>query len=279
MKLYPGLSANAVRILSAYPDAGGAHRWLAQVAGILRGLTDDPDKIACILRELCAGITHRPIPDREIAEAVTLVCGTAERPRKQINWPEPRPRVQAEALKYPPAYPNKSLGLKPADVLPALFRPGETVVTGPDTYSAVATSLEHILGPAERLQFICANPMGQGGTTQTGRESVRCLDNVAETRHAVIEFDTEADREKQARYHAALAQLAPLVLAVFSGGKSNHGWYNLTGLQPRERLHFWMAAAMLGADTALHNPAAWVRMPGGLRDNRKRQQVLFFKGI
>jgi hypothetical protein len=73
-----------------------------------------------------------------------------------------------------------------------------------------------------------------------------------------------------------LAEGAPLALAVHSGSKSIHGWFYCAG-QSEERLRAFMRAAVaVGADRATWTRSQFVRMPGGTRDNGKRQTVYFF---
>ena len=60
-----------------------------------------------------------------------------------------------------------------------------------------------------------------------------------------------------------LAKVAPLVLAVHSGGKSLHGWFYCAG-QPEEKwLHFMRYAVSLGADPATWTRSQFVRLPEG----------------
>ena len=67
----------------------------------------------------------------------------------------------------------------------------------------------------------------------------------------------------------------PLVSVTFSGGKSYHALYDVRGLS-EERLETMRAFAVrLGADpkTMLkHQP---VRFPGGLREDGRRQTLLY----
>jgi len=72
-----------------------------------------------------------------------------------------------------------------------------------------------------------------------------------------------------------LAQFAPMVCAVHSGGKSLHGWFYVQG-QPDEKVtKFFRYAVFLGADPATWTRSQFVRMPDGTRDNGSRQVVYF----
>jgi hypothetical protein len=117
----------------------------------------------------------------------------------------------------------------------------------------------------------------------------------------VIEFDfTERDKKGNATIHAPLlralagkgvsvldlcasllahlTRYAPLALAVFSGGKSLHGWFYCDG-QPEDQVRRFMRYAVsLGADPATWTRNQMVRMPDGTRTdaNGARQTVHYF---
>ena len=74
-----------------------------------------------------------------------------------------------------------------------------------------------------------------------------------------------------------LAQHAPLVLAVHSGGKSLHGWFHCPGQPEETLLRFMRYAVSLGADPATWTRSQFVRMPDGRRDNGQRQTVYFLR--
>lgn len=133
----------------------------------------------------------------------------------------------------------------------------------------------------EQMQLIVPSPMSKplgkiqdpkpGGPT----ESAHSKDNTGERRFAVVEFDTGSSDE-----HAALlwhlADYAPFVMAVHSGGKSLHGWFFVAG-EPKDRVfRFYRYAVWLGADRATHLKSQFVRMPGGQRKTGVRQPVYYF---
>ena len=91
----------------------------------------------------------------------------------------------------------------------------------------------------------------------------------------VCEFDTGCI-DDQAALLLHLAEKAPLVLVVHSGGKSLHGWFLVRG-QPDMRVErFFRYAVSLGADRATWTRSQFVRMPDGVRDTGERQAVYFF---
>jgi hypothetical protein len=121
-------------------------------------------------------------------------------------------------------------------------------------------------GPVDSAwQFICPNPLH---TDQIGR--VR--DNIKATQYAVVEFD-DSSLPWQLAAHTLLGMYSPLVLLVYSGNKSYHGWY-LTPLSHE----FKHLALLLGADkTVINRPEQWVRIPGGKNGTtRKSQEAWLF---
>jgi len=148
-------------------------------------------------------------------------------------------------------------------------------------------------GHLERARFIVPNTMtGPKGETLDGRPSVRCLANTGPRRFLVIECDfTEAaDRPLFDHLHATggtvadlcatvlghLAQFAPLVMAVHSGGKSLHGWFSVLKQSEADLKRFMRWACLYGADKATWTRCQLVRMPCGTRDNGRPQGVHFF---
>jgi hypothetical protein len=151
--------------------------------------------------------------------------------------------------------------------------------------------------------FIVPNPMSKvQGINQKGKLSWRCLDNTGERWYLVIDCDIrksgsdepgswnallEAWAEKGitiADANAAilwkLSEWLPLVLVVYSGGTSDHGWFSFRGVDEREMRKFMRNAVVLGADHVTWTRCQPVRMPEGIRWEDKsppvRQRVLYF---
>jgi len=145
------------------------------------------------------------------------------------------------------------------------------------------------------LQFMVPNPMtAPRGLTRQRRLSAHALSNTGSRLFLNVEFDFDGGRcpeearviaklEKQGRdlrdLCAALllhlAEKAPLALAVYSGGKSLHGWFHCARIAEERVLRFFRYAVSLGADPANWNRSQFAGMPDGLRDNGRRQAVYF----
>jgi hypothetical protein len=146
------------------------------------------------------------------------------------------------------------------------------------------------------LQFIVPNPMrARRGLTQERKLSAHALGNTGARRFLIIEFDFDPSispeearllgrlategrdvRDLCAALLLHLAEKAPLALAVYSGGKSLHGWFYCAGVPEEKVCGFFRYAVSLGADRANWNPSQFTRMPDGLRENGKRQTIYFF---
>lgn len=133
----------------------------------------------------------------------------------------------------------------------------------------------------ENFQFIVPSPMskliGRIQEPSPGKPewSAHTLDNTGERRYAVIEFD-EGSYDEHASLIWHLADFAPLVLAVHSGGKSIHGWFSVCGDSEEDVFKFYRYAVSLGADYHTFLKSQFVRMPDGRRENGKRQEVFYF---
>ena len=140
------------------------------------------------------------------------------------------------------------------------------------------------------------------GKRQDGRNSTRCLDNTGPRRFLIAEFDFKRTAEGEPRSEVddlldslaterepraapdlcagillhLLSHGAPLLLAVFSGGKSVHGWFPTYGAADETLRPFFTEARRLGADSATWSPCQLVRIPEGTRSNGRRQPVIYF---
>ena len=145
------------------------------------------------------------------------------------------------------------------------------------------------------LQFIVPNPMSTvRGLTQTRKLSAHALSNTGRRRFLIVEFDFDINGSAEearlltrletngrdvldlcAALLLHLAEKAPLAMAVYSGGKSLHGWFYCAGVQQEKVSQFFRYAVSLGADGANWSRSQFARMPDGLRDNGTRQTVYF----
>jgi hypothetical protein len=149
--------------------------------------------------------------------------------------------------------------------------------------------------------LIVPNPMlAVFGLTQEGKKSEHAKTSVGRRCYLITEFDIATYArdgktrtiwapiiESWAQLHVSvadacaaaileLAEFMPLVLVVFSGGKSLHAWWRVFEKTESQSRDFMRKAVRNGADPKTFDRNQFVRMPGGVRDNRNRQVIYYF---
>lgn len=282
MSILRPFSPACAALLASPPDAGrGRHHWLFQVAAKLQASNWKPSKIREGLLAICAdrGWADRSGKTIEDILAKLAKCGPEEAAARNpyaIEWPTPRDDLRRARYGHPLLFdPEEGTDLGPADVLPALFPGDPLVCVGWAVNRATTLPLSALLPNAAKAPFIVANSM----TAEKGPNGApRSLANASPRslrRYLVVEFDTGETRAEQAAVLSSLStDVAPLVLAVWSGNKSIHGWFAVPGAALA--LTLFKIAVRLGADESLFDMSKLVRMPGATRDNGQRQTVLYF---
>jgi hypothetical protein len=250
----------------------------------------------------------------EILRAIAKVTASGDQTiQERPEWPEPNLEkisaiVNEELAKIGGKCPIADLrnlspvkGSQAAQVIKALFPEQHPLLCVGNTPWAFITKKKSSFLRFDNKQFIVPNTMTDlMGYTQDGKLSYRSLGNTGPRRFLVLEFDfAEFGRDKvtptafaplvrewqasgitpkqaQAAIALWLKSKREPVLVVASGGKSLHVWFYVDG-QPEEVIKATMQYAVrLGADRATYTRSQFVRMPGGLRDNGKRQEVIYF---
>jgi len=221
--------------------------------------------------------------DAEIARAIErapqwVKQGAASSCKK---WPAIDPVERQKALtngvgveELRNASPQKQA--RAVQVLPILF-PGNPLIWAARSLRPEigdTLPLQQWLPVAEMQQFIVPNPMISRQIAHNGK-SKRCLTNTGPCVYLVVESDSGTAGEQAAiLWH--LAHFAPLVLAVHSASKSVHGWFHIAGRSEEDNRAFMEYAVLLGADLATFVKCQPVRMPGGHRPGKGKQEILFF---
>lgn len=282
------------RLLANPPDAGrGVHRWLFRTARALHrcGLSEgDCETVLTCATAHCG----RDVPNREIDDAVCNSRPDRAHEHRLPRWPnvnhEQREAVIRDHGGLADLWEASRLRLQDdrshaEEWIDLLFPGNPLLCVGKSQGEFQTLAREDWRGTLSRFQFVVPNPMtARFGGTKDGRRSAHSLSNTGPRRFLVVESDFGTVDE-----HAAillhLGTLAPLVLAVHSGGKSLHGWFLVEG-QPEEKvLRLFRYAICLGADPATWCRSQFVRMPDGLRPDGKdpdtgqrclRRQTVFF---
>lgn len=275
-------------ILHAAPTRGdGLNRWLMRGAIALRRCGRDETEIVNELQIATAGEAVKPGEIERAVERSTayLTNGAAAKPQKK--WPDLDSDLRQKTIDATPGVGEAALwetspyrllddGPDTEALIDSLFPADALLCCAGALHAAKTRPRDNWRGELGRQQFIVPSPMSAlRGLTQDGRSSARCLGNTGPRRFLVVEQDT-GTADEQAAILLHLAERAPLALALFSGGKSLHGWFACKDASDQTLTAFFRDACRLGADPATWTRCQMVRMPEARRDNGNRQRVLFF---
>jgi hypothetical protein len=275
------------------PASGsGVHRWLLSASrAALRGGIASADAEGAML----AAMTRPPNSRTEIRDTLRK-AGMAASHRANVHrprWPTSAPRTTAEhyaalgrergVVELADAWeqsPVRLLDDEPLTeaIIARLFGSDELLCCACGVEHAVTRPAGEFAGKLHGFTHLVPSPMSAlTGVTQEGRESCRCLASTGPRKFLVIEFDREPRLDRQAQLHFGLARHAPLVLVVFSGKKSLHGWFHVEGWPEAEAQKLHRLAVACGADAATWTRCQLVRMPDAMRpDTGQRQSVYFW---
>ena len=176
---------------------------------------------------------------------------------------------------------SKDLAKKsPIEILRSLFPEGDPFINlgGIRQSAGVTTPLSKWNNKrVTRSPFIVPNPMKNSkGMTTAGNPSPKCNDNILRREHIVVEFDSVSCKDRQLGILSYLNDYAPLKMVLFSGGKSIHGWF-YCGCDEGQASwqQFFIIACFFGADRAMATESQYCRMPNVIRDNGKKQRLLY----
>jgi hypothetical protein len=291
------------------PKAGsGVHQWLFGQACRLKSYGASPEEAEMYIEaSLHKHQPGRDVPNRELKEAVGNAFAVEGERANGPSWPKPAAKAikaiverdgapTLERLKA--CCPTNLESLTAEKTIDTLF-PGNPLLCLAASQSEAQTFERNLWrGREGTLQFIVPSHMSaRFGLTQNGRQSARCLDNVGARRFAVVEFDMTSNsefwgaliqrwEEKGINIFDAQATLlvnlatnpglrVPLACVVHSGNKSLQGWFYVDGFEDERVLPFFQRAVGLGADKATWTRCQLVRLPGGLRETGKRQDVVY----
>lgn len=296
-------------VLKPPPRAGtGLHPWLFGQACRLKDLGATPEEAEIYLRaSLDKHQPGREVLAREMNEATRNAFATGERSNGP-QWPKPKVKDIKAIVEGERAYtlaklkgssPHNGLeNLMAEEAIDTLFTGNPLLCLASSQSHAQTLERERWRDREQNLQFIVPSPMSEPfGLTQDGRKSPRCLGNVGPRRFLVVEFDLSPalalwgpliggwERKGISIFDAQASLLVdlatnhelrlPLACVVHSGNKSLQGWFHVSGFDDERILPFFQRAVSLGSDRATWTKCQLVRLPGGLRDNGRRQEVVY----
>lgn len=192
------------------------------------------------------------------------------------------------------ASPVKSPTLaRTGDIIKSLFDPSDIIniqetarEVGTLTKLADAPTLfKRTRIPAEKWAFI--NPStfkkveGVANPKDGNKISTRCNANVKKRPYMLLEMDAPDRPDQVERFTSfalAMARFAPLKLAVATGGKSIHFWFDATHIDAQTRTGFFNLACLHGADPRMAVKSQIARMPNvpAAEDGRDKQEALYW---
>lgn len=244
------------------------------------------EKSFAVMRAAADKVDERIVPDRELTSAIDCAVEFASGNRSAyVRWPQLQESCMAEAIARNASTAGQVIeeakrqpSRHRVEILRSIYRDEDIVCIGIDARNFYTERLGKVLeffkggGLAE---YINPSPMSAlSGVTKEGKISQHCEANTGPKVFQVVEFDF-GDPRNHVAIHLHLASLLPLMMLVYSGGKSVHGWYRLT--TEAEALPFFAEACSLGADPKMWGKSQFSRMPGGLNPKHNRtQKVLYF---
>jgi hypothetical protein len=224
---------------------------------------DFTGEIKRAVRDAHKAVGSGPAPERERIPDWPLVNKGARATRCGFSLFKPEP-----------------CGATAKDAWAILYRPNDLVCAGANEYQAETQPAKDWANLLGGLQFVVPNPMrASEANLNDGKISSRCRGNACRRRRwLVAECDLKTDLEEQCAVLSSLDHpRCPLRLAVFSGGKSVHGWFDSRSFSDAEQLRWFRHAVYLGHDPKLWLKWQWVRAPGGRREGGNKQEIYYFK--
>lgn len=254
------------------PDAGqGNHSWLYHAACVLVEAEFTDAEAAPILESKM----KRPPQPTEIKDALNAARRIEKAPTQK--WPARDFELINKIAENEPQWTPKRPDAATADTLKLLF-PGDPMICCGASQSNFTTARLSSFTFLQSYSFIVPNAMtAKEGKTQAGHMSQHSLDNTGPRLYQVVEFDWGSiERQLQLlRYLSANCVPLKLVMVVFSGSKSAHGWFDCRGVPEDKVKNFFQYAVRCGADPRLWLRSQFCRMPGGTRDDGKKQDILY----
>jgi hypothetical protein len=256
------------------------HDMFVLAASAMKRLGRPPEEAIEIMNEAADKVSRRQPATGEIERAVNFIYQSDVGTGRQWERPSDRVKINRNLIAEFASKGNISelqgrSGPIPTDtktILNDLYGKDELLHLAPDIYRGdVKSQSEWLSDGVDEMQFICP-------ANFKDRKGGRLAENVDYRKYVVFETDDlPNDWDGQAGLLERLAQVMPLRMVVWSGGKSLHGWYSIETRLKDKVQKFYDLAVQLGGDKAVLRPAQLVRVPNGIRqENGKVQKTIYY---
>ena len=165
------------------------------------------------------------------------------------------------------------------EIIRTLFNPDDLIcIEGAEDSTAKVVRVDRLKKINDGRKFL--NPSVFNSTEATeGHMIPRTNDNVLERRYMVLECDNDDAniREKFITFCMELAKFIPLVMAVDTGGKSVHFWFDAPNGWNNEVQTVFNLSCRHGADSRMGIDSQKARMPNvSAAPDRKDQRLIYF---
>jgi hypothetical protein len=144
-----------------------------------------------------------------------------------------------------------------------------------DKYSAPVKKLNdwNIDETFPRMQYIVPNYFWESSAEGGDKSDF----NIGRRLFLVVEFDRDSLQDQIALLDFLHNDDFRLIMIVYSGHRSLHGWFTCYGRSEYRVVGFCIKAKMLGADKSTYSPSQYCRMPNGWNPKyKKHQKVIHF---
>lgn len=280
-------------VLELPPEGQGHNAGLIKVAAICYRMGVSYEDTLAHLQDIYSTdrIDYRTAPERAVKR---IWGGDGEIPAEDTEGAAPdmqeelllrfRRTTGAQLLE---ASPHKTK-IKPRSIIKALFDPADIINiqhTGREAGTLLKVEdLEEYEDTLHSYKFL--NPStfkkveGVPNPLDGDKVSTRCNANVKARPYMVLEMDSKDDAqvERFTTYALELSKFAPLVLAVDTGNKSIHFWFDARAAKPEQVTAIFNLSCLHGADKALGVRSQIARMPNvsAADEGRGAQRVLYY---
>jgi hypothetical protein len=285
--LFKGLDAHSL----------GTHKWvfLAALRCKEAGL---PKNEAIVLIESHEPNMPRGFKHNEVSEAVANAYKSETRGSSTPKYPPLDKELQRRVIAVSQCSiatlqqcSPEPLNQGPKEILEKLFPNNPLLCVSREFDRGTITHTLSGISPSylKGASFVVPSPMsGRLGRTLEGKPSPHTLSNTGNRYYLVCEIDDKSiTKNAQAGIINYLADFAPLVAVVDSGGKSLHAWFWCFGAnETREGnlMKFFISAVQIGADPRMWSPSQFTRMPNGTRRTHETpkgltQSLIYFNPL